>query len=234
MIISLVYFSFMFGLALTFGVKLGVVSFITLLLVAAHAVDLVFAVDGSKGLTSEQFHKLKNMIKKILDFYAISLTATHVGLIEFSYNSNEKIRLTDSYDREEIYSMIDAVKQSGGDRRVTDQALKMAAERMFSVNFGGRVGASRALVVVTAGRSTGEQAPSEMLKPLEKNGVRVYVVSVGNEVDKDEIHGIVPSDTNIFPTPKDDPDSMVLKIVRTLNKDLEDSKYRTAYIFEIV
>ena len=185
----------------------------------------MFAVDGSDVLSSEQFRKLKNTIKKILDSYSISSTGTHVGVIEFSDRSHEKIYLTESYKRQDIYAMIDGIEQSRGDRRVTDGALKMAAERMFSVNFGGRVGAARALVLLTAGRSTGELAASEAVKPLVKNGVRVYVVSVGDKVDGEEVRGMVPSDDNVFPTTPDDPGEVVGELVEVLNKDIKDREY---------
>ena len=184
----------------------------------------MFAVDGSKDLTSEQFKKLKNTIKNILNSYVISPTATHVGVIEFSDTSTESVHLTKSYDRDEIYALIDAIKQSGGTRRVTDEALKMAAERMFSVTAGARVGALRALVILTAGKSTGDQSPLEAVKPLERSGVRVYVVSVGENVDGDEVRGIVPAGTNVFPANPDKPGEVVIKIVKVINKDIKESK----------
>lgn len=191
--------------------------------------DLVFAVDGSNSLTSEQFKNLKDTIKKILDSYTISHSATHVGVIEFSDESNEKIRLTDSYDKNEIYSKIDRIEQSRGNLRVTDEALKMAANKMFSVESGGRPGASRALVVLTAGKSTGQQPLPEAITPLEKQGVRVYVVSVGDKVDKKEIHSIVSPD-QVFPATPDDPQEVARMIVTTINKDVLDRKYITLLV----
>ncbi len=196
-------------------------SFLT---VSVPVLDIVFAVDGSNTLTSGQFKNLKDTIKKILDSYTISRSATHVGVIEFSDNSNEKIRLTDSYDKNVIYSMIDGIEQSRGNLRVTDEALKMAADRMFSVESGGRPGASRALVVLTAGKSTGQQPLPEAITPLENRGVRVYVVSVGDKVDKKEIDTIASPD-QVFPTTPDNPQEVTLKIIKRINKDVQDSKY---------
>ena len=181
-------------------------------------------MDGSDTLTSDQFVNLKDTIKKILDSYIISRSATHVGVIEYSDKSNEKILLTDSYDKNVIYSKIDRIEQSRGNLRVTDEALKMAANKMFSVESGGRPGASRALVVLTAGRSTGQQPLPEAITPLGKQGVRVYVVSVGDKVDKKEIHSIA-SPEQVFPTTPDDPQAVVRKIIKTINKDVQDRKY---------
>ena len=194
------------------------------LTVAVPVLDLVFAIDGSNSLTSEQFKNLKDTVKKILDSYTISHSATHVGVIEFSDKSNEMIRLTDSYNKNVIYSKIDRIKQSGGNLRVTDEALKMAANKMFSVESGGRPGASRALVVLSAGKSTGQQPLPEAIIPLEKQAVRVYVVSVGDKTDKEEIHSIV-SPSQVFPTTPDDPQDVARKIMQTINKDVKDRKY---------
>lgn len=182
-------------------------------------------MDGSDTLTSVQFVNLKDTIKKILDSYIISRSATHVGVIEYSDKSNEKILLTDSYNNKNvIYSKIDRIEQSRGNLRVTDEALKMAANKMFSVESGGRPGASRVLVVLTAGRSTGQLPLPEAITPLAKQGVRVYVVSVGDKVDKKEIHSIA-SPEQVFPATPDDPQAVVRKIIKTINKDVQDRKY---------
>lgn len=179
-------------------------------------------MDGSNVLTSQQFNKLKDMIKRILDPYTISRTATNVGVIEFSDRSTVKIRLTDSYDRNVIYSEIDGIRQSRGSRRVTDEAIKMAANRLFELS--GRVGASRSLVIITAGKSTGSLPLQESIKPLQKKGVRVYVVSVGDNVDDDEINSIVPTEGNVFPTNPDNPVQVADEITEIIKKDVKESK----------
>ena len=161
-------------------------------------------------------------MKKMIDSYTISPTATNVGAIEFSDRSREKIRLTESYDKNAIYSKIDGIRQSRGNRRVTDEALKMAADSLFERSV--RVGASRALVVITAGKSTGSQSLREAIKPLQKKGIRVYVVGVGGGVDKDEIDSIVPTKDNVFPTTPDNPGKVVDGIVQVINKDVKESK----------
>lgn len=181
-------------------------------------------MDGSDTLTSRQFKKLKDTVKKILDSYTISRLGTHVGVIEFSDNSNRKIRLTDSYDRNVIYSKIDSIKQSRGNLRVTDEALKMAADKMFTVESGGRPGASRVLIVLSSGKSTGQQPLPEAITPLENQGVRIYVVSVGDKVDEKEIDSIV-SPGQVFPTTPEDPQDIVLKIVKRINKNVKERKY---------
>ena len=192
--------------------------------VSTPALDLVFALDGSNALSSRQFNKLKDMIKEMLDSYTISPTATNVGVIEFSDRSREEIYLTDSYDKNVLNSMIDSIRQSRGYRRVTDEALKLAANSLLELS--GRVGASRALIVITAGKSTGLQPLGEAVKPLQKKGVRVYVVSVGDNVDKDEVNSIVPTEENVFPTNPDNPDVVVSEIVQTIKKDVRDSTYK--------
>lgn len=191
--------------------------------VSVPVLDLVFAVDGSYTLTQGQFKNLKGAMKKILKSYTISPSATHVGAIEFSDKSNEKIRLTDSYDKRVINFMIDNIKQSKGRLRVTDEALEMAANKMFSVDSGGRPGASRVLVILTAGKSTGQQPFSEAIKPLGNQGVRLYVVSVGDKVDKKEIDSITPAD-QVFPASPDDPQDVTKDIVKKINQDVQDRR----------
>lgn len=181
-------------------------------------------MDGSDTLTPRQFKKLKDTVKKILDSYTISRLATHVGVIEFSDNSNRIIRLTDSYDRNVIYSKIDSIKQSRGKLRVADEALKMAADRMFTVESGGRPGALRAIIKICSGQLTRQQPLPEAITSLENQGVRIYVVCVGGKVDKKGIDFIV-SPGQIFPATPEDPQDVVLKIVKRINKDVKERKY---------
>lgn len=186
------------------------------------SLDLVFAVDGSNVLSSTQFNKVKDSIKKILDFYTISRTATNVGVIEFSDRSRDVIGLTDSYDKDEIKSLIDGFTQSRGNRRVTDEAIRMASSRMFEMS--GRVGASRALIIFIAGKSSGSQPLRGTIKPLRKKGVRIYVVSVGDGVDKDEIDSLVADPRHEFPTSVDRPDEVVTTLAEAVKQDVKKRK----------
>ena len=59
--------------------------------------------------------------------------------------------------------------------------------------------------------------------------MRVYVVSVGENVDGDEVRGIVPDGTNVFPANPDKPGEVVIKIVKVINKDIKESKEKREY-----
>ena len=187
--------------------------------------DLVFALDGSRPLTSTQFDKYKEAILNMLGKYTISDQETHVGLIEFSSSVRLVSRLDKNNKVKYIKNMLSSLQPSGGTSRLTDEVLRVASDRVFSVKDGGRPGASKALVILTHGKSSGDTSPVDAAKPLKEAGVNVFVIGIGGNVDPDETKGVATSHRHVIPVDNPDkaPDA-IDSVVETLTKDLKKSK----------
>ena len=195
--------------------------------------DLVFAVDGSESLTKEGFGEIKVLVENIIDNYKISQSETHVGVIEFSDQAKVILPLNQIFDAGSIKDEVQRMIPSGGKGTVTDEALRKSADDVFAVKSGGRPGASKVLIIVTDGKSTGKEPPKSAVKPLKEMGVRVYVVKIGKDSDVNELKEIVPTEKNIYSakTPKETP-SVGPKLVENIGKDIK--KRKLMYHFKII
>ena len=178
-----------------------------LYLVPAEVIDLVVAMDGSESLKKNGFGKVQELAKNVVNLFKISKRATHVGLLEFSSDVSRKLPLDKLYEVGKIKKVIENVKASGGYGTLTDKMLKAAADNLFAANAGGRADAAKILVVVTDGKSSGKTPLKEVAKPLKEEGIRVYVVDIGDETDPQELRDITPSDKNVIKAknPKETP-----------------------------
>jgi Mg-chelatase subunit ChlD len=182
----------------------------------------VFAVDGSESLAKKGFNKIKDLVKAMVDNYTISETETHVGIIEFSDKANVVLPRNKLFEPSSIKDHVQRIIPSGGKETVTDEALRKSADEVFDVTSGGRPGALKVLIIVTDGKSTGQEPPKQAVKPVKDKGVRVYVVNIGETTDKEELEDIVPADENIYPVknPDEVPD-VSKKLVEDIKKDIK-------------
>ena len=158
----------------------------------------MFALDGSQSLVKKGFDNVKHQVTPILDNFTISEPETHVGVIEFSDQAKVILPLNELFEPNLVKDKINGIVPSGGKERLTDEALRKAADEMFSPKSGGRPGASKVLIIVTGGASTGKEPPKRAIKPIKEKGVRVYVVNIGEDTDKDELKDMVPTEKNIY------------------------------------
>ena len=98
--------------------------------------DYGFLVDASGSILPDEFLKLKQFIKGVVDYLRIGPTYTHVGLIEYSRSAKMQFNFIESYDKAEINTLVDAVPHTAGITRI-DLALQVAAEQLFTLDVGG-------------------------------------------------------------------------------------------------
>lgn len=171
-----------------------------------HVLDLVFALDGSDSLTADEFEKLKEFVIKSLSSYTISRKDTHVGVLEYSDEISIKLQLHQYFTIKELRQAINEIVPSRGRDVVTDEALKVAAEDVFSITSGGRPGAAKVLVVITDDPLT-MTTDDTIIEPLKKAGIQVHVVAIGNNVPQEVLKNITVADehVHVVPTPEELP-----------------------------
>ena len=184
--------------------------------------DLVFALDGSESLAENGFNRIKYFVNVMIDNYTISKTETHVGIVEFSDKVNIVLPLNKLFEAASVKDAVQRIVPSGGKGTVTDEALRKSADEVFDVKSGGRPGATKVLIIVTDGKSTGEESPKRAMKPVKEKGVRIYVVNIGDDTDKDELKDIVPTEKNIYPVKNpDEIPNITPKLVEDIKKDIK-------------
>ena len=158
--------------------------------------DLVFALDGSDSLTTEQFEQMKQLVKNMMDKYPLSEHGTHIGVLEYSAGVSMYMPLDYSFDQKELLNALQNLRPSRGKKVNTEKLLK-AASMMFSFKNGGRPAASKALVILTDDKPNKDL--TEVAEPLKESGIRVHVVTIGHEVSPDDFVHIVPGTSTTYP-----------------------------------
>ena len=181
-------------------------------------------MDGSNSLTRTQFESIKNLVSNTLDRYTISPEETQVAVIEYSDRPAVLISLNDYKDRSTLQEAIDNIQPSRGQNTATDEALKLAADHVFSPERGSRLGLPKALILVTDDKSTGIQSLSDAAEPLRKKGVPVFVVTIGDRYDVEEIKDLNPSPNHVVSVDEpEDMENLGPKITNTIDMNIEKS-----------
>ena len=137
-------------------------------------------------------------VKSIIDSLDIDETSTRVSLIEYSDRATLEFPLNKHYDQGDLKDAVDNVQASGGSGTVTDQALQLAINQVFTREGGDRSGVSNAVLLVTNGKSTGRTPLASVGKTLRKSGTAVYVIGVGPATDPKELRDLASGDDKVY------------------------------------
>ena len=147
-----------------------------------NEIELGFVVDGSSSVEAygnSNFQMMKNFIKQVIRSFDVSSGATRVGAIVYSTNATVVFKLDQYSSYEEVEEAVDGMPYPGGGTH-TGKALKMAANTLYSSGLV-RGNVPKVLLVITDGVSTDDVTQSATL--LNTNGVLVYVVAIGQDID---------------------------------------------------
>ena len=182
-------------------------------------------MDGSETLGRSGFEEVKKFVVKAIDSYEISSEGTHVGIVEFSDKARVVIPFDKSFDAEELKRLVNETEPSNKKTRNADIAFELAKKRLFSSASGSRSGIPRVVIFVTSGKSTGPSPMKKVVEPFKKNGIRVYVVAVGNQTDPKEDVDTASDEDGVVQT--DDPTDLpgkASKIVEKIDNDIRKSR----------
>ena len=160
--------------------------------------DLLFILDGSSSSTQQEFRLSKMFIKSVIDSLDIDETSTRISLIEYSDRATLAFPLNEYYDQGDVKDAVDNVRASGDQGTVTDKALQLAADEVFTRKGGDRPGVPNAVILVTDGKSTGYVPLSTAARPLRKSGTDIHVVSVGAATDQQELQNLTTGQDRFY------------------------------------
>ena len=189
------------------------------------AVDIAVILDGSQSLDVEGFEKIKNFTKSLVDKYGVSKSGPHIAVVEFSKEPAVVIGLDDHFEEESLKRAIDNIHPSGNVQVRTDEALRVVVNKVFSPELGGRPSVPKIVILLTDDESTGERSLDEVQKDTERQGARVLIVTIGPNVDRDDLKKLVPKDDHIISVPGvDDLDNITSHVVNVIKADTEERK----------
>lgn len=159
--------------------------------------DIGFLLDGSGSVGKQGFRRVLNFVNQVVSAFNISRDTAQVGVTEFSNRPVIQIRLNDFQNSKLLQDRITNIEDSGGRTR-TDSAVRIMSQEFYTHDQGSRAGIPKILVVVTDGKSTGNESLSESVKGLRRKGVIVYSVGIGKHIDMEELKDISRTEEDVF------------------------------------
>ncbi|RXM31571.1 Coatomer subunit gamma-2 [Acipenser ruthenus] len=137
--------------------------------------DIVFLVDESWSIGTNNFNKLKDFLFRI------------VAIVHYSDNPRIEFHLNQFKDRNSVLRAIRAVHYGGGNTK-TGRGIGYVLKEVFQVSVGMRQNVPHVLVLVTDGRAQDDVAPPARFAHVL--GIRVLAVGVGS-ADVEELKKVV-------------------------------------------
>ena len=81
----------------------------------------MIALDGSRNVKPEDFIKMKNSVKEVVNSLVVSPRDSRVGLLEYSNQVNVVFHLSKYTNNKDVVDAIDNVQPSRGIGRVLDE-----------------------------------------------------------------------------------------------------------------
>ncbi|XP_059584780.1 collagen alpha-6(VI) chain [Alligator mississippiensis] len=140
-------------------------------------VDIVFLMDGSKGVAEKDFVVTKDFLINILTGFDVTHNV-RIGIAQYGKRFQEEFSLNVFLNKEELKEKIEGIQQMKGRRRYIGAALGKV-ERYFRPGKGSRINQNiqQVLLVFTGGRSC--DRVSREAKNLRRKGIEIYAVGVG-------------------------------------------------------
>lgn len=137
--------------------------------------DIIFLMDGSESISSKDFEKMKDFMKRMVNQSNIGADEIRIGLLQFSSNPQEEFRLNQYSSKVDIHRAISNVKQIS-DGTYTGKALRFTLP-FFGSSRGGRPSVPQYLIVITDGVAHDNVAvPAQALR--DRN-IIIFAIGVG-------------------------------------------------------
>lgn len=163
-------------------------------------INLAFVMDMSSSITSKNYPKEKDFVKKVADTFSISPTKTDVGVVTYNRDAKLWISFGQYNNNDDFKKAVDAIPYWGGSTRI-DNGLEMAAVELFGTIKGERAKLPNVLILLTDGKQNSDPRATPLedaVLPLFQLGVKVFAIGVGDQVSRDELRLIVEKEQDIF------------------------------------
>ncbi|ELK16537.1 Integrin alpha-D [Pteropus alecto] len=140
--------------------------------------DIVFLIDGSGSISSNNFAKMLNFVKAVMSQF--QRPNTQFSLMQFSNQFRVHFTFKDFTYNSDPLGLLDSVYQLRGATH-TATAIRKVIKQLFSAPSGARNDASKILIVITDGNKQGDYLDYKDVIPMaEAAGIIRYAVGVGS------------------------------------------------------
>ncbi|CAH1270981.1 F2 [Branchiostoma lanceolatum] len=161
--------------------------------------DLVFALDKSSSIDAVDFNRAIQFTRSIINEFGVTNRegGTQVALVTFGSQAQLEWNLGQLDSKRKVLRQLRQLQPEGGGTALTD-ALQTVLNDVLPVT---RVGAKRALFIITDGKSNVGASPGVFARRLrEEEAFEVFAVGVGANIDKNELNSVAsqPFTSHVF------------------------------------
>lgn len=154
-----------------------------------HKADVVFMVDSSTSVGSEDFQKTQNFLKNVITNMDVGHDKVQVGVMQYSSYPTMGFPLKLYGNRGDVLHAVENLHMTSGGTNTAD-AIKFTTDEMFSATSGARSNVSRIAILLTNGGTVNSHAAINAADVARQAGIGVNVVSIGNNTNQQEINAI--------------------------------------------
>ena len=158
--------------------------------------DVIFLVDSSSPLSTENFSKEKQFINALANVLGVPSETSRAAVILYDVFPRTAIGLDSARDYATFVRAVDSLTQLQGRRRM-DRALE-AASRIV------QPGRPTVVILVTAGKQTNDLDATALrtaVQPLNRLGAKTFVVAIGAKSLVSEVEPAVRYVEDVFLVP---------------------------------
>ncbi|XP_042364053.1 von Willebrand factor A domain-containing protein 2 [Plectropomus leopardus] len=162
-----------------------------------QAVDLVFALDASGGVSPDNFSTLRDFVRSLTVQFDINRDVAQVALVAYGRRATTVFNLDTHETGSAILKAVGDANYMGG-MASTGAALLHVHSNVLTVAKGARPGVNKAVVVVTDGSGSDDAVvPAQKIKD---NGVSLFVIGIG-DVQRERLQQIAGSEEHMIAVP---------------------------------
>ncbi|XP_078260754.1 collagen alpha-3(VI) chain-like [Rhinoraja longicauda] len=151
--------------------------------------DIVFLIDGSNNVGTEDFAHIRDFIQYIINNFDIGPNAVRVGLAQYSSNGKMEFTLKQHVGKGTLQNAVRRMRPKGGAPLNMGIGLDFVMKSLFTREAGGRrhEGVPQYLIVINGGNS--RDNIQRYLGTLQNSGIYVFGIGAKN-VDANELQRI--------------------------------------------
>ncbi|XP_060539737.1 collagen alpha-6(VI) chain-like [Pantherophis guttatus] len=149
--------------------------------------DIVFLVDSSRSSGTEDFEKMKNFMRLLVDKSDVGPETVHIGVVQFSDKCQEEFQLNQHFTKSDINNAIGRMSLMG-ESTLTGDALQFVSN-YFKPAKGARLYVKKVLILITNGEAQDEV--KNHAEALREENIIIYSVGLfqANKMQLMEISG---------------------------------------------
>ncbi|XP_048579525.1 collagen alpha-3(VI) chain isoform X4 [Nematostella vectensis] len=186
--------------------------------------DIVFMVDSSTSVDSEDFNKEKDFVKSVSEMLGIDSGISRAAIISYGSDPVSVSKIGGYKSLEEFNRIVGNSQFVDGQRRM-DKALRFGATALKT-----SPAPKKFAVLITSGSDFKEPDSTELhkaAKALHDVGAKIYIVAIGNQANLRELNLAVKDPEQVIVAPSfSSLQSQVLPLVKKLTEKTEPSQPR--------